>query len=393
MGEELQPLPMVQLADAKPWTPAEARAEKRGQVLHMELAGDWVTAQAATLDRTLDQVDFGGADAVEIDGSKIGRLDSVGAWLLLKLRREGETSGRKITQFAVPENFSALMDVIHREHKRAAVKFPRPRGFLGFLDRLGRDFLHVVETAYTMLGYLGLVSIELVQTVVRKRRLRLIPVLRQMEDTGFTALPILGMLAALLGVVIAYQGVDQLRKFGAEIFTVNLLGVSILREIGVLITAIIVAGRSGSAFTAHIGTMKINQEIDAMQTSGINVPETLVLPRIVALTLVMPLLTFFADVVGIIGGAIMCYLALGIRLPTFINQLHDAITATTFWVGMVKAPVFGFLIALVGCFEGLRVEGNAASLGQQTTRAVVEAIFLVIVVDGAFSIIFSILEI
>jgi phospholipid/cholesterol/gamma-HCH transport system permease protein len=192
-------------------------------------------------------------------------------------------------------------------------------------------------------------------------------------------------------VVIAYQGADQLRRFGAEIFTINLLGVSLLREIGVLITAIIVAGRSGSAFTAQIGTMRVNEEIDAMQTLGLNIAEVLVVPRVLGLIISLPLLAFYADVMGMIGGAVMTYFDLGITIPVFMRQLSEAITWQTLAVGLIKAPVFAFLIGLVGCFEGLRVERNAASVGKLTTRSVVESIFLVMVFDAGFSILFSVL--
>ena len=197
----------------------------------------------------------------------------------------------------------------------------------------------------------------------------------------------------LIGVVVAYQGADQLRQFGAEVFTVNLLGVSILRELGILITAIVVAGRSGSAFTAQIGTMKVNQEVDAMQTLGLDPVEILVLPRLTALVICLPLLAFYADMMALLGGAIMSLLALDISISQFVKQLQGAIKLSTFMVGMVKAPVFAFLIALVGCFEGLNVEGSAESVGRQTTLSVVEAIFLVIIFDAAFSIMFSYLRI
>ncbi len=204
-------------------------------------------------------------------------------------------------------------------------------------------------------------------------------------------MPILGLLSFLLGVVIAYQGADQLRRFGAEIFTINLLGVSMLREIGGLIAAIIVAGRSGSAFTAQIGTMRVNEEIDAMQTLGLNIAEVLVVPRVLGLVISLPLLTFYAGVMGMIGGAVMCYFDLGITIPVFLRQMETAVTVQTVLVGLIKAPVFAFVIGLVGCFEGLRVERNAASVGKLTTRSVVESIFLVIVFDAGFSILFSVL--
>jgi len=215
----------------------------------------------------------------------------------------------------------------------------------------------------------------------------------QVEETGLTALPIVGLLAFLLGIVITYQGADQLARFGAQIYTIDFLGVGFLRELGGLVTAIIVAGRSGSAFTAQIGSMKVNQELDAMQTIGLNVAEVLVLPRVLGLIIALPLLTFFADVIGVIGGMVMCYFDLGYTIPAFLREFQSAVTMKTLLVGIIKAPVFAFLIALVGCFEGMRVEGSADSVGQLTTRSVVESIFLIIAVDAGFSVLFSVLGI
>ena len=201
------------------------------------------------------------------------------------------------------------------------------------------------------------------------------------------------MLAFLLGVVLAYQGADQLKRFDAQIYTIDFLGVGFLRELGGLVTAIIIAGRSGSAFTAQIGTMRVNEETDAMQTIGLNIAEILVLPRVLGLVVALPLLTFFADVVGIVGGMVMTYFDLGITIPAFMRELEGAITVKTLLVGLIKAPVFAFVIAMVGCFEGMRVERNAASVGKLTTRSVVESIFLIIALDAGFSVMFSVLGI
>jgi phospholipid/cholesterol/gamma-HCH transport system permease protein len=214
-----------------------------------------------------------------------------------------------------------------------------------------------------------------------------------MEETGLNALPIVGLLSFLIGVVVAYQGADQLRQFGLEVFTVNLLGIGLLRELGGLMAAIIVAGRSGSAFTAQIGTMKVNEEIDAIETSGINMIEVLVLPRLLGLMITLPLLTFYSNIMGLIGGMVMCYFDLSITIPAFLHQLRSALVGWSFWVGLIKAPVFAFIIGLVGCYQGLHVERNAASVGRLTTQAVVESIFLVIVADAIFSILFSMLGI
>jgi phospholipid/cholesterol/gamma-HCH transport system permease protein len=226
-----------------------------------------------------------------------------------------------------------------------------------------------------------------------KHNLRIAAIFHQVEETGINALPIVGLLSFLIGVVLAYQAVDQLKQFGAQQLTVNGLGIIILREMGVLMTSIIVAGRSGSAFTAQIGTMRVNEEIDAMQTMGLNTIDTLVLPRIIGLVIALPLLTFYADIMGLIGGGIMCYFDLGMTVPVFMRQLQGAVSVNTLVVGLIKAPVFAFVIALVGCYEGFQVERNAASVGLLTTRSVVESVFLVIVLDAAFSIMFSVLGI
>jgi phospholipid/cholesterol/gamma-HCH transport system permease protein len=206
-------------------------------------------------------------------------------------------------------------------------------------------------------------------------------------------MPIVGLLSFLIGVVMAYQGADQLRRFGAEIYTVNLLGISILRELGVLLSAIIIAGRSGSAFTAQIGTMQVNEEIDALRTLGLDPIEVLVLPRLLGLAITLPLIVFYADLMGLIGGALMSWVVLDISVASFVNQLQSAITEGTLWVGVVKAPFFAAIIALIGCYEGLNVTRSAESVGRLTTQSVVESIFFVIVTDAAFSIVFSVLKI
>jgi phospholipid/cholesterol/gamma-HCH transport system permease protein len=224
-------------------------------------------------------------------------------------------------------------------------------------------------------------------------RIHMKATVKHIETIGLNSLPIVGLLNFLIGVVVAFMGAVQLKKFGAEIFTVNLVGIAILRELGVLITAILIAGRSGSAFTAQIGTMKVNQEIDAMRTIGLNPVEVLVLPRILAMIVVMPLLTFYADIMGICGGAVMSMAALDISLESFIRQLQSAIDLKTFMIGILKAPVCAYIIALVGCFEGMQVSGSAESVGTRTTMSVVEAIFLVIVFDAIVAITLSYLDI
>jgi phospholipid/cholesterol/gamma-HCH transport system permease protein len=384
---------MVSSATAPPPdAPAWCRAERDRDRLVLVLGGDWVIAQVPRLDAALRGLALDGAGRFEIDGSALHRMDSAGAWLLLRTRREAADSGQLLGECLLPPNYAPLLRTLDRIHTAPPTTLPRRHSLEAFLERLGHATVETLDTGHSMLGFLGLVAVETVRTVIQPwRRLRIAALIHQIEETGITALPILGLLAFLLGVVLAYQGADQLRRFGAEIFTVNLVGVSILREIGGLIAAIIVAGRSGSAFTAFIGTMKVNEELDAMETLGINVIEALVMPRVFGLMITLPFLTFFADCLGLVGGGVMSYFDLGITVPVYLRQLQSAITPATFWVGLIKAPVFAFIIALVGCFEGLRVERNAASVGRLTTRSVVESIFLVIVFDAGFSILFSLL--
>jgi phospholipid/cholesterol/gamma-HCH transport system permease protein len=369
----------------------------------LELGGDWTIGASARLDRDLRALKPEGSGApggeaakrpITIDASQIGRLDSSGAWLLLRTRRALEDAGHQVSGPDLPDSYRPLLENLEKTKPVPAVKPRRAATFLRRLYRIGKATVQAGQQGWKILGYLGRVTVETGEAIANpKSNLRIAAIFHQVEETGINALPIVGLLSFLIGVVLAYQGADQLKQFGAEIFTINLLGVGLLRELGGLVTAIIVAGRSGSAFTAQIGTMRVNQEIDAMQTMGLNTIDTLVLPRIIGLVIVLPLLTFYADIMGLIGGAMMCYFDLGITFPVFLRQLDQAIAVNTLLVGLIKAPVFAFVIALVGCYEGFQVERNAASVGALTTRSVVEAIFLVIVLDAAFSVMFSVLGI
>ena len=359
----------------------------------LSVGGAWTISESARLDRELNGLDLSGGELAIY--SVVTSLRSISStWLLLRTRRAVEAQGAKVSRFDLPELYQPLIDNLDQEQDAEKRKPRLPTGFRGRLYKIGRATVHGYRQGVSILGYLGRVTVETGEAIVApKHNLRVAAIFHQVEETGINALPIVGLLSFLIGVVLAYQGADQLKQFGAEIFTINLLGVGLLREIGGLITAIIVAGRSGSAFTAHIGTMRVNEEIDAMQTMGLNTVDTLVLPRIIGLVISLPLLTFFADIMGLIGGAMMCYVSLDITFPVFLRQLNDAVDVNTLMVGLIKAPVFAFVIALVGCYEGFQVERNAASVGQLTTRSVVEAIFLVIVLDAAFSIMFSVLGI
>jgi phospholipid/cholesterol/gamma-HCH transport system permease protein len=316
-------------------------------------------------------------------------LDTAGAWLLCRIRAGLAERGWQVELADAGASHAALIELIADLNPRPALPAPPINPIVRLVAELGAAVLTVADEARRLLSFYGQTIITLARVAVQPQRLRFTSLVHHLEQTCLNALPIIVMISFLIGVVLAYQGADQLRRFGAEIFTVNLLGVSILREIGILLTAIVVAGRSGSAFTAEIGMMKVREEVDALRVIGADPIEVLVIPRLLALMIALPLLAFVADIMGLFGGALMSIFALGIQPGQFVSQLESAITPTMFWIGIAKAPVFAFLIALVGCYQGLSVGGSAESVGRLTTQSVVRSIFLVIIADALFSIVFS----
>ena len=362
----------------------------------LRAGGAWRVQSAAELDRKLESLDPGTARSALIDLAEVESLDSAGAWLVLRTERALEGRGLTVRVANLRPEIEPLLRKV--ESSREAV--PRERrhhhhhhGFREFVRDVGESTVWFLGQAAELVGFLGLVTITVARTLRRPERLRFISLVTHMERTGVSAMPIVGLICFLIGVVTAYQGADLLHRFGAEIYTVNLIGIGILRELGILLTAIIVAGRSGSAFTAEIGAMKVHEEVDAMRTLGLDPVEILVLPRMFALVLVLPLLAFYANFMGILGGALMSWAALDINLPLFLRQLQSALFGWTFWLGPLKAPFFAVVIALIGCYQGLKVSQSAESVGRLTTVSVVESIFLVIVLDAAFSIVFSYLHV
>jgi phospholipid/cholesterol/gamma-HCH transport system permease protein len=360
--------------------------------------GPWLVATAARIDAALRQLGGGvvAGDRLRLDLGRVERLDTVGAWLALRTCRELEARGVAASIENVPPIFAPLLDHVAKSGQPPAVPAPH-RGLaatlLAALSYVGERTVEAGLAALDLIGFFGLVIVTAARLLRRPQRLRSVSLVAQMERAGVGALPIVGLLSFLIGIVIAFQGADQLRRFGAQIFTVNLLGIGILRELGVLLTAIVVAGRSGSAFTAEIGAMQVNEEVDALRTLGLDPVEVLVLPRLFGLTLVLPLLAVYADFMALLGGALMSSLALSVPFPLFLRQLHGAIGQWTFWVGVLKAPFFAATIALVGCHAGLRVSRSAESVGRLTTLSVVRSIFLVILIDAAFSVLFARLHI
>ena len=263
---------------------------------------------------------------------------------------------------------------------------------LTLIERVGKVTVEIFNQLVEMLSFVGETAIAIAKSIMQPKRIRWRPILFNIRTAGFDALPIVGLLTFLLGVVVAYQGAAQLRQYGANIFVADLIGLSMLREFAPLITAIIIAGRSGSAYAAQIGTMAVTEEIDAMRTLGISPQEMLVLPKIIALVIALPLLTVFADMLGVFGGMLMARQQLDVGFVEFLDRFVKAVSPTTFMIGVGKAPVFAVIIAIVGCFQGFKTKGGADSVGRQTTRSVVQSIFLVIVADALFSIAFSMLD-
>jgi phospholipid/cholesterol/gamma-HCH transport system permease protein len=365
------------------------RSDMRDRLLSLVAGGRWNMASAVRLQTDLEALQGTSGGVVELNAAEITGIDSTGAWLLyrtLKRLREEGLESRVV-------NASATVAEMLDQMAANDVPHPAPpeteNALFAMVRHVGETTEEIFWEVIDGIAFLGLVMQTLAGSLRHPSRLRLTPLVFHMEKVGLNALPIVGLISFLIGVVLAYQGATQLQKFGAEVFVVDLIGVSVLREIGILLTAIVVAGRSGSAFTAQIGSMKVNEEVDAMRTLGLDPIQVLVLPRVLALVLMLPLLAFFSDIMGLLGGGLMAWSVLDVSPGQFIERLNGSIGMWTFWVGIIKAPVFGLLIALVGCYEGLQVANSAESVGSRTTRSVVESIFLVMIVDAVFSIFFA----
>lgn len=369
---------------------ASARLEGRGGQATLRVEGDWVVANAVELDRTLEALKPEGS-SVTFDLSDLGRFDTTGAWLLDRTKLQFEAQGASVDMTGGEDAAMSLLEAVRKaEPKPDRKRARKANAFVGMLARAGRGVTNILSGAREAVGFTGQVIMVFGRTAVRPARLRFTSLIYHMEEVGLNAVPIVMLMSFLIGAVLAYQGSEQLERFGASIFTVDLIGISFLREIGILLTAILVAGRSGSAFTAQIGSMKMREEIDAMRTLGLDPMEMLIIPRILALVLMLPILGFLSDIAGLIGGGFVAIGTLDISPVMYMERLQTVLDGSPwhFWVGIIKAPVFAFLIGMIGCLEGLRVSGSAESLGQRTTQSVVESIFSVIIADAFFSILF-----
>ena len=373
------------MAEAPGWI-SEAEAGGRPVV---SAGGVWTVAGAAALERAVAALAPERTEEVRFDLSAVERVDTAGVFLLRTAARRYEDAGATVAFEGIDETFRPLFDLVAGNEGQEPPEAPRRNPVAAAIERLGRATVDGVLELIALLNFIGIVTLAALRVAGRPRRFRIVSLANQIERAGLNAVPIVLLMTFLIGIVIAYQGSVQLRRLGFEILTIDMLAITVLRELGVLLTAIMIAGRSGSAFTAEIGTMKVNEEIAAMQALGLDPIEILVLPRINALVIALPILTVFADVIGLLGGAAMAIVSMDMNTTQFMVRLSEAVTPAHFAVGLVKAPAFAFIIGTVGCYEGLRVSGGAESVGLMTTRSVVLSIFLVIVADAVFSIMFA----
>jgi phospholipid/cholesterol/gamma-HCH transport system permease protein len=294
----------------------------------------------------------------------------------------------RVTSAGATAAQSTLLHAVANADRPVKIEPREGNLFYNLVVRMGEALAEAGQTFRELVAFFGLVLETLAKTVINPGRLRLTSTVHHMEQAGLNAVPIVALLSFLIGAVLGLQGAEQLRRFGGEIFTVNLVAVSFLRELGILLIAIMVAGRSGSAFTAEIGSMKLREEIDAMRTLGLDPMDVLVVPRVISLIVMLPILGFISAMMGLIGGGLIVWSELGMSPAMFIERLHESVDFWDAMVAFIKAPVFGLTIAMIGCFEGMKVEGSAESVGQRTTASVVEGIFAVIVLDALFSVLF-----
>ena len=347
----------------------------------LRFQGDLTLPRLGVLPTRLERLK--GRDFV-LDLSGVGRMDTIGAWIVHRTVRErgGEIVG-------LQEDHEILLRQVEQADQPVRVRPDKPSALSELMEQMGSATIMAGRTMVGLLGFFGALLISVGRIIRNPRRFRINAVVQRFEVVGVHALGIIGLMSLLVGIVIAQQGAVQLRQFGAEVFTVNLIARSTVKELGVLMTAIMVAGRSGSSFAAQLGSMKLAEEVDAMRTIGVSPMEALVLPRVLSTVLMMPLLSFYSAVIAMIGGGIFCWISLEMPPITFVQRVREILPMTDIWQLLVKAPVFGLIVGLAGCFQGMQVESNAEEVGLRTTTAVVQGIFLVIVLDAFFAVFFT----
>jgi phospholipid/cholesterol/gamma-HCH transport system permease protein len=353
--------------------------------------GSWTAIHAATLEDLVNSVSpvVQNTKNLKIDMADVRELDTLGAWLLEKMSRKAAEAGHSAEVVGVAGRHKGLIEDVHQVNRRKIASKPIQNPVLARLETVGRSTLGAAADMSIFLQMLGTLGSATLGILRKPRSLRLKSLVYHLHQVGWQAIPIMALVTFLIGAIIAQQGIFHFRKFGAESYVVDLVGILVLREIGVLIVAIMVAGRSGSAYTAELGSMKMREEIDALSTMGLDPVEVLILPRIIALVLALPILAFIGSMSALYGGGLVAWFYGGMSPAIYIARLHEAVSVTHFEVGMIKAPFMALVIGIVASSEGLRVKGSAESLGKQTTISVVKSIFLVIVLDGAFAVFFA----
>ncbi len=363
----------------------------QGERLKLAGGGDWIAQNAARLERQIDGETKrnSGVKSVDIDMAKVERLDTFGAWLLQRLVRTFAAHGSETKITGLKDDYRQLMDDLTAIKPEIKPAHTRAQSLIYALASIGENIAAVGHSIAAIINMLGALIMALLRVIAHPRSFRFTSLVHQLDNVAWRAVPIILLITFLIGCIIAQQGLFHFRKFGADVYVVDMVGILVLRELGVLIVCIMVAGRSGSAYTAELGSMKMREEIDALQTMGFDPIEVLVLPRVVALIIGVPILTFLGSMAALYGGGLVCWLYGGIDPDIFLSRLKEAIALNTFEVGMIKAPFMALVIGMVASVEGLAVKGSAESLGRQTTASVVESIFLVIVMDGFFAIFFA----
>jgi len=360
-----------------------------GEVLRLCPHGRWTLDAAENLERIVGEVRPLTQSKAEIDLRGVSALDTLGAWLLYRLEHRLSDADIAVTFRYGDETQRRVVEHVYENDSYCDIEPPAAHPLLSLIEEIGVATLRMITDFGALLAFVGEVFLRIADSILHPSRIRLTPLVHQIEMVGLRAMPIVGLISFLIGAVVVNQGAVQLRRFGAEILVVDLVSFGFLRELGVFLAAIILAGRSSSSFAAQIGSMVMREEVDALRTLGINPIDVLVLPRLVAMVLVLPLLTFFADILGLTGGAVMAWLQLGIDFGQFLNRLNEMSLLRELYIGLIKSVFFAGVISVSGCFQGMNVEGTAESVGRHTTTAVVQSIFLVIVLDAFFAIFFT----
>ncbi|WP_255011049.1 ABC transporter permease [Roseovarius sp. M141] len=350
------------------------------------LSGSLLIENIAGLARTFD-------NARAIDIAQVRHMDTAGAWYIVDIQTRLAHGADDVPITGADEAQHQLLETVRRNMPPQDAAADKRRTLADRLEGLGRKTAATGHTAVELTSFLGQVIAALGYMLLHPRRLRLTSLVHHMQEVGWNAIPIVALMSFLIGVVLAFQGSVQLRQFGAEVFVVDLIAIAVLRELGILLTSIVVAGRSGSAYTAAIGSMKMREEVDAMRTLGLDPIDILVVPRVLALVIMLPVLGLISDIAGLVGGAMMSWIELGVSPAVFQSRLVSNTDVWHFLVGMIKAPFFALIIGIIGCYEGLKVGGNAESLGRLTSTSVVLSIFMVIVADALFSVVFALVGI